>query len=641
MNFLWAARMLLLLHKRAQTYIFLSFGFVACAGLTTAYLAARAGEADNWVAHTLKVQSKATSLLNAVEDAELAQRGFLITSQDRYLAQIKQFYRSITSIMSDLKELTADNGFEQEALADLESLIGARLEQIQSTLTLVQEGQRGKAFAMIKTGLDVDSKRNVAPAINAMLERERGLLGERQATSASLRIGLLAMILCSLAGAIGLAWMLWREAQEANEQLRERTTLLEDEAKLRRETEDKLRQAQKLEAVGQLTGGIAHDFNNLLTIILGNLDTLRRRLTNPTSEQLSDETKATLLEFADAAQQGARSAAQLTHRLLAFARRQPLEPVKLDLNHLVSGVTEFLRRTLGETIDLECIFGGGLWPIFADRNQLESALVNLGVNSRDAMPNGGKLTIETSNAYLDEIYASQFDGVDPGQYVSLSVTDTGAGIAPEALEHIFEPFFTTKTGGKGSGLGLAMVYGFVKQLGGHIRVYSELGQGTTVRIYLPRLMHADEMRAVPAAKPTVTAIVPRATRQETLLVVEDNQSVREYARSALEELGYSVIDAGSTEEALRILEGPAEVDLLFTDVVLPDANGRELSERALKLRPNLLVLFTTGYTRNAIIHQQRLDAGVRLLNKPYTQKELAIKIREVLDSKSPQPAPAC
>jgi signal transduction histidine kinase/CheY-like chemotaxis protein len=632
--------MLLLLHKRAQTYIFLSFGFVASAGLTTAYLAARAGEADLWVAHTLKVQSTATSLLNAVADAELAQRGFLITAQDRYLVQAGQFNRSITSTMSELKQLTTDNAVEQEALADLERLIGARLEQIQSTLVLAQEGQRGKAFAMIKSGLDADSKRNVAPAISAFQERERGLLGERQATSATLRIGLLAMILCSLTAAIGLAGLLWREAQEGTDRLRERTVLLEAEAKLRHETEDKLRQAQKLEAVGQLTGGIAHDFNNLLTIILGNLDTLRRRLSKPTSLQLADEPREALLKLAEAAQQGARSAAQLTHRLLAFARRQPLEPVKLDLNHLVSGITEFLRRTLGETIGLECILGGGLWPIFADANQLESAIVNLCLNSRDAMPTGGKLTIETSNAFLDEIYAAQFDRVAPGQYVSLSVTDTGAGIAPEALEHIFEPFFTTKPGGRGSGLGLAMVYGFVKQLGGHIRVYSEPGHGTTVRIYLPRLIHEKEMRAAPAAKPVDTAAVPRATRQETLLVVEDNRSVREYARSALEELGYSVIDAGSTEEALRVLEGQAQVDLLFTDVVLPDANGRELSEMALKLRPNLLVLFTTGYTSNAVIHQQRLDAGVKFLNKPYTQRELAIKIRDVLDSKAPQPAPA-
>jgi CheY-like chemotaxis protein len=369
-----------------------------------------------------------------------------------------------------------------------------------------------------------------------------------------------------------------------------------------------------------------------LTIILGNLDTLRRRLLILSPDQSGEERAATLLKLVDYALQGARSAAQLTQRLLAFARQQPLEPVKLDVNEHVSGLTELLRRTLGERITLESVLAGGLWPSFADANQVEAALINLCVNARDAMPDGGKLTIETSNAYLDEAYADQFDDVRPGQYVLLSVTDTGTGIAPEVLQRIFEPFFTTKPAGKGSGLGLAMVYGFVKQSGGHIRIYSELGEGTTVKIYLPRLTQVEETKAAPAAKPAVESPLPHATPQEALLVVEDNRQVREYAKTCLEELGYTVFEAGDTAGALRILESGERIDLLFTDVVLPDESGRELSRHAEKLHPDLPILFTTGYTHNAIVHHGRLDADVKLLGKPYTQQDLARKIRELLDA---------
>jgi signal transduction histidine kinase/ActR/RegA family two-component response regulator len=630
-----------LLITRARIYIFLTFCLLILFGSATIYLAVRAGEADQWVAHTLEVGGTATSLLNSVDDGLLAMRGYLLTGESRELELANKAMTDPASARSDLRRLTLDDPTQQAALDELETVLNGALEYVRKALTFAQEGRRAEALDMVKSGLGADLMKQINAKIHAVQEREGVLLRERESTSAALRIWLLVLIFCSLAGAIVLAGLLWREVQAGLARLRERTAQLESEVKLRRGTEDKLRQSQKLEVVGQLTGGIAHDFNNFLTVILGNLDTLRRRLSNPSSGQPAEEFLAALLKPVDAALQGARSAAQLTHRLLAFARQQPLEPARLDLNQLVPGIAEMLRRTLGETISLECILGGGVWPTFADANQLESALVNLCVNSRDAMPDGGKLTIETSNAYLDEAYAAPFEGVAPGQYASLSVTDTGIGIAAEALEHIFEPFFTTKAGGKGSGLGLAMVYGFVKQSGGHIRVYSEEGHGTTVRIYLPRLIHAEEMRAAPSARPAGSTPVSRAARQETLLIVEDNQKVREYARSALEELGYSVIEAGSTEEALRVLERPLQIDLLFTDVVLPDANGRELSEMALNLRPNLAVLFTTGYTRNAIIHQQRLDADVKFLNKPYTQRELAIKIRDALDSGAPQPAPGC
>jgi signal transduction histidine kinase/CheY-like chemotaxis protein len=621
-----------LLVKHARYYLALVFGLIFVISFATIYLAIRAGEAEDWVSHTLKVQTAANLLLSALERRESGQLSFLITDDDRYLKVINKAESDILFVMSELRQLTADNPKQQAALNDFELALTARSERMRATLALAQTGRREDAVNAVKSGIGADLQETIQAEIKAFCERERALLLDRQSTSAMLRIWLLILIFSSLAGAIGLAAVLARQAQRGVNQLRERTAELEAEAKLRVETESKLRHVQKLESVGQLTGGIAHDFNNLLTIILGNLDTLRRRLLIPSPDQSGEERAATLLKPVDYALQGARSAAQLTQRLLAFARQQPLEPVKLDVNELVSGLTELLRRTLGERITLESVLAGGLWPSFADANQVEAALINLCVNARDAMPDGGKLTIETSNAYLDEAYADQFDDVRPGQYVLLSVTDTGTGIAPEVLQRIFEPFFTTKPAGKGSGLGLAMVYGFVKQSGGHIRIYSELGEGTTVKIYLPRLTQVEETKAAPAAKPAVESPLPHAAPQEALLVVEDNRQVREYAKTCLEELGYTIFEAGDTAGALRILESGERIDLLFTDVVLPDESGRELSRHAVKLRPDLPILFTTGYTRNAIVHHGRLDADVKLLGKPYTQQDLARKIRELLDA---------
>ena len=621
-----------LLVKHARYYLALVFGLIFVISFATIYLAIRAGEAEDWVSHTLKVQTAANLLLSALERRESGQLSFLITDDDRYLTVINKAESDILFVMSELRQLTADNPQQQAALNDFELALTARSERMRATLALAQTGRREDAVNAVKSGIGADLQETIQAEIKAFCERERALLLDRQSTSAMLRIWLLILIFSSLAGAIGLAAVLARQAQRGVNQLRLRTAELEAEAKLRVETESKLRHVQKLESVGQLTGGIAHDFNNLLTIILGNLDTLRRRLLIPSPDQSGEERAATLLKPVDYALQGARSAAQLTQRLLAFARQQPLEPVKLDVNELVSGLTELLRRTLGERITLESVLAGGLWPSFADANQVEAALINLCVNARDAMPDGGKLTIETSNAYLDEAYADQFDDVRPGQYVLLSVTDTGTGIAPEVLQRIFEPFFTTKPAGKGSGLGLAMVYGFVKQSGGHIRIYSELGEGTTVKIYLPRLTQVEETKAAPAAKPAVESPLPHAAPQEALLVVEDNRQVREYAKTCLEELGYTIFEAGDTAGALRILESGERIDLLFTDVVLPDESGRELSRHAVKLRPDLPILFTTGYTRNAIVHHGRLDADVKLLGKPYTQQDLARKIRELLDA---------
>jgi nitrogen-specific signal transduction histidine kinase/CheY-like chemotaxis protein len=414
--------------------------------------------------------------------------------------------------------------------------------------------------------------------------------------------------------------------------LLDRTRELEAESKLRHEAESTLRQAQKMEAVGQLSGGIAHDFNNLLTIIIGNLDTMKRRLADLAKSNVASEVVAKLETSLDSAMKGAQSSARLTQRLLAFSRRQALEPARLDVNRLVSGMLEMLRRTLGSDINMETVLGAGQWPAFADGHQLENVLLNLALNAKAAMPDGGCLTIETANTYLDDAYVRRFGDVEAGQYVVLCVTDTGTGIPEDILDQVFDPFFTTKRAGEGSGLGLAMVHGFVKQSGGHVRIYSEVGKGTTVKVYLPRFIGAEEANATPAGSAEGLSSIPRAKPNETILLVEDNAGVREYARDLLLELGYGVRDATSTEEALRLVAKKPQISLLFTDVILGDSNGRALADEIRQIYPHLPVLFTTGYTRNAIVHQGRLDPDVHLLNKPFTQQDLARKVRELLDA---------
>jgi PAS domain S-box-containing protein len=409
----------------------------------------------------------------------------------------------------------------------------------------------------------------------------------------------------------------------AEEALRELNATLEQQVAERTEqlrlNEQALRQSQKMEAVGQLTGGVAHDFNNLLQIIMGNLETLRRNL---------PEDAVRLRRAAEQAVNGAARAASLTQRLLAFSRRQPLDPKPIDVNVLVSGMSDLLHRTLGETINVETVRSAGLWRIEADPNELEAAILNLAVNARDAMPDGGRLTIETANMYIDEAYVSAVAEVHPGQYVAISISDTGSGMDEKTMSQAFEPFFTTKPVGKGTGLGLSQVYGFVKQSGGHVKIYSEVGQGTTVKIYLPRLSSgADET----ISRSDVD--LPEAAGGETILVLEDDDDVRMHSAETLRELGYRVVEAHDGPSALRLLERQSRVDLLFTDVVLPGGmTGAQVAAQASAMRAGLRVLFTTGYARNAIIHHGRLDKGVQLITKPFSFADLAAKVRDVLDS---------
>ena len=395
---------------------------------------------------------------------------------------------------------------------------------------------------------------------------------------------------------------------------------LQHESDEREAAQAALRQAQRMESLGQLTGGVAHDFNNLLQVISGNLQLLRREVVG--NERAEKRVQSAI--------GGVTRGAKLASQLLAFGRRQPLEPKVLNIGRFIKGMDDMLRRALGEEIELETVISGGLWNALVDPGQIENAILNLGINARDAMPDGGKLTIEAGNAMLDDEYARLHDDVQAGQYVMVGVTDTGSGIEPDLLERVFEPFFSTKPEGKGTGLGLSMVYGFVKQSGGHVKIYSELGQGTTIKIYLPRVHQAEDALADETAAP-----VRGGT--ETILVVEDDDEVRETAVGLLTDLGYRVLKAREAMGALSVIESGVPIDVLFTDVVMPGPlRSPELARKAKERLPGLAVLFTSGYTENAIVHGGRLDRGVELLSKPYTREALARKIRHVLANQEQQ-----
>jgi len=383
-----------------------------------------------------------------------------------------------------------------------------------------------------------------------------------------------------------------------------------------------LRQAQKMEAFGQLTGGIAHDFNNLLTGILGSLALVRRRLeANHTHD---------VPRLLDAATTSAQRATALTHRLLAFARRQSLDIRPNDVNRLVASMEDLLNRTLGERVELRCMLADRAWPALTDANQLESALLNLAINARDAMPQGGRLTVETVNVELDEAYAALHEEVQSGDYIALSVSDTGVGMSAETLSKAVDPFFTTKPVGEGTGLGLSVIYGFMKQSGGHLRLYSELGQGTTVTLYLPR-----------ARQDAIYVDVPRLNSPrgagETILVVEDDDTVRLIMCDALRDLGYNVLLAAEARPAIAILQSEQRIDLLISDVVLPHVSGRKLAELARNLRADLKVLFVTGYAEQATIRGEFLDAGMDMLTKPFALEVLGAKVHAMFQPEVARP----
>ena len=614
-------------NDRALIALLIGFAALAAAVLGTVLLSQRQEEAARWVRHTLEVENSISDTVALVQEAETAVRGYLVTSgQTEFLKTHQSAVRRLEPQFDGLQRLLGDSPEQQARLTRLREQSRVRLAVLDAAVLRLQQGE---TLAQINQGLAGGQNRMTefrATAGQMRAEEER-LLSQRteqvRVEGLRLRIALLVSAVAVLAlGAFAFSdgRRRLRRALEAGEELAEANIKLKAEAESREAAEAQVRQFQKMQAIGQLTGGIAHDFNNMLAIVIGSLDLAKRRLK---TDLVRAET------CIDNALEGASRAAQLTARLLAFSRLQPLEPRVLDINKLVGGMSEMLRRTIGENLRVETVLAGGLWRTHADPAQLENAIVNLCVNARDAMPDGGKLTIETSNAHLDDVYAAGHAEVQAGQYVLISVSDTGAGMPAEVVERAFEPFYTTKGVGRGTGLGLSQVHGFVKQSHGHVKIYSEPGVGTTIKIYLPR--NTGEIEAGDVQVRLVDDL-PHGSQDEIILVVEDDDRVRHLSVDALRELGYTVVPASDAAQALAVLAIQPRIDLLFTDVVMPDLDGRRLADKARESRPDLKVLYTTGYTRNAIVHNGMLDADVALIAKPFTIEQIALKIRQVLDA---------
>ena len=592
--------------------------------IATLWLLSRSHDQDEWVLHSVSVREQLLRVLMLVQRTESGQRGFLLTGNDKYLAPYGAALAQLPTALDETASLVGDNPRQVEGLGQLRQLISDKLDELRTTIAQRQSGRTDNALALVNTDRGLQLMDLIRDRIAAMEAEENRLLVARRAEAARfetwLEVGTITAFLL-IAGIGTLVGFFTRRS--FNELETARDTLLVTNRELvaqiagREQAEQQFRQAQKMEAIGQLSGGIAHDFNNMLGVIAAALNLMQRRIAKGDFG---------VERFIDSALQAAERAGTLTHRLLAFARQQPLAPAPVDANEMVKGMTDLLRSTLGGQIRIETVCTGGLWKTSADAHQLESAILNIAINARDAMPDGGKLTIETANAYLDEAYAEQHTEIAAGQFVLIAVSDTGSGMSPEVAARAFDPFFTTKPVGKGTGLGLSQVYGFIKQSRGHIKIYSEPGAGTTMKIYLPRLIGD-----APDIQPTVNGPIRGGDASDIILVVEDDPLMRRMSTDALRELGYTVLHSEGATQALAILDSNPAIKLLFTDVVMPEVNGRKLADEALRRRPDLRVIFTTGYTQNAVVHGGVLDAGVNLLSKPFTLEQLATKVRAVLD----------
>ena len=596
-------------------------GFLLLAVLASIVASVASADADRWAVHSLMVRQATEHLFSLIQDAETGQRGFLLTGDASYLAPFYTAKTEIPAAENTLRSLTTDNPLQQSRLAKLYPLVERKIGELSRTIELAKAGNTDEALRGVRTNQGRDLMSGIRSALDEFDDDETTTATTRNAKAVLLRSVLLWVTIVAAFLAAAVAILVGFTLRRQVDELRLLTASLKTEILERERAEATMRQTQKMEALGQLTGGVAHDFNNMLAIIVGNLDLGMRRLSR-------EDVRARI--YVENALSGARRAAELTKRLLAFSRLQPLKPQSADANKCVADMSELLRRTLGEAIELETVLGGGLWRAIVDVHQLESAILNLVINARDAMGRAGRLTIETANTELNRAYADAHAEVTPGQYVMIAVTDTGRGMSDAVIEKAFDPFFTTKPTGAGTGLGLSQVHGFIKQSKGHIKIYSEEGKGTTIKIYLPR-----DMSRVFAAE--TRSAVPRAPefspKDHVVLVVEDDPGVRSFTVSAVRELGYDAVEADTVGIAReKLLENP-RVTIILTDVVLPGGNGRELADILLRERPDLVVLFMTGYTRNAIVHNGTLDPGVRLLSKPFTIEELGRELHAILQDR--------